>query len=102
LRLERTGKYCSNFAESRHGSNAGAVCFCVSDGEDSCFRGTAAGGFHSLTRDPEIVVRQQGSDHAADIVGQADAPKGNFGRPGRNGPYEPRRLSTFISKKRRP
>jgi hypothetical protein len=61
----------------------------------------AAGGFHSLTRDPEIVVRQQGSDHAADIVGQADAPKGSCGRPGRNGPYEPRRLSTFISKKRR-
>jgi hypothetical protein len=74
LRLERTGKYCFNLAEGRHGINAGAVCFCVSDGEDSCFRGTAAGGFHSLTRDPEIVVSQQRSDHAADIVGQADAP----------------------------
>jgi hypothetical protein len=38
----------------------------------------AAGGLDSLTGDPEIVVRQQGSDHAADIVGQADAPKGNL------------------------
>jgi hypothetical protein len=30
----------------------------------------AAGGFDSLTVDPEIVVRQQGSDNSADIVGQ--------------------------------
>jgi hypothetical protein len=38
----------------------------------------AAGGFDSLTVYPEIVVRQQRSDRSADIVGQADAPKGNL------------------------
>src|SRR5258708_62743 len=38
----------------------------------------AAGDFDSLTVDPEIIVRQQGRDRAADIVGQPDAPKGNL------------------------
>jgi hypothetical protein len=34
----------------------------------------AAGCFNSLTGDPKVVVRQQGSDRAADIVRQADTP----------------------------
>jgi len=38
----------------------------------------AAGRFDSLTVDPQVVVRQQGSDRAADIVGQTDAPKGSL------------------------
>ena len=38
----------------------------------------AAGDFDSLTVDPEIVVGQQGRDRAADVVGQADAPKGSL------------------------
>ena len=40
----------------------------------------AAGGLDSLTGDPVIVVRQQGSDCTADIVGQPDAPKGSLRR----------------------
>jgi hypothetical protein len=35
----------------------------------------AAGGFDSLTGNPEIIVRQQGSYRAADIVGQSDPSK---------------------------